>query len=252
MSKTYNILKITILALVVAMTFSFVSAQFAPPPSSNEQAYLVPQSQPTSWSAPGCAAPNCNTPPPVNTGIANQTKLGSLILNANTPDAYRYGLGVFGISQFFDNIEIGTTAKPATVKITDGNQADGKVLTSDANGLASWKMLAGGGTTGISGSFVSGIVSTASSNIFTLPAGSWNLTVTASFNNFTNGSGYPVTLQLDGNTIGTLTPGVDGNSTMFAQASSVSGGSHTLTMNNSTSGGGSRITPLQYMWFAFK
>lgn len=49
------------------------------------------------------------------------------------------------ITNFTDSIGIGTNSPTARlhvngdVKITDGTQGDGKVLTSDANGLASWQ-----------------------------------------------------------------------------------------------------------------
>ena len=49
------------------------------------------------------------------------------------------------IANFTDSIGIGTNSPTARlhvngdVKITDGTQGDGKVLTSDANGLASWQ-----------------------------------------------------------------------------------------------------------------
>ena len=41
---------------------------------------------------------------------------------------------------YLDNIII-STAAPAAVRIVDGNQAAGKVLTSDANGNASWQQI---------------------------------------------------------------------------------------------------------------
>ncbi|MVO09503.1 hypothetical protein GOQ30_10070 [Flavobacterium sp. TP390] len=41
---------------------------------------------------------------------------------------------------YLDNMMI-TTAAPAAVRIVDGNQAAGKVLTSDANGNASWQQI---------------------------------------------------------------------------------------------------------------
>jgi hypothetical protein len=47
------------------------------------------------------------------------------------------------------NLQIGGSAYTGTFKFVDGNQASGKVLTSDANGLANWQPISGltGGTT---------------------------------------------------------------------------------------------------------
>lgn len=53
-------------------------------------------------------------------------------------------LSVAGKVDISDSLGIGTTTPAAkldvigTIKVTDGSQATGKVLTSDANGLASW------------------------------------------------------------------------------------------------------------------
>ena len=43
-------------------------------------------------------------------------------------------------SAYIDNVTI-TTAAPAAMRIVDGNQATGKVLTSDVNGNASWQSI---------------------------------------------------------------------------------------------------------------
>ena len=69
------------------------------------------------------------------TGLASWTTLGSTPWNIS-------GLNIFNTND--GNVGIGTASPTAkldllgTVKITDGTQGAGKVLTSDANGLASW------------------------------------------------------------------------------------------------------------------
>lgn len=78
------------------------------------------------WSNPPGAPPTCNDVnipgcnAPVNVGPATQAKPGLLILNGLTTSVLR---------------------------LTDGNQAAGKVLTSDANGLATWATSTSGGNT---------------------------------------------------------------------------------------------------------
>jgi len=92
------------------------------------------------WIGPTQTPPLGNTPTPVNVGSIAQVKDGGLSLNS---------LAVFGNGYFQDNIGIGTVAPDealhvnGNIKIVDGNQGTGKVLTSDANGVGSW--LAGAG-----------------------------------------------------------------------------------------------------------
>ena len=56
------------------------------------------------------------------------------------------------VMAIFGNLGLGVQSAAAkldvagTVKIADGTQGAGKVLTSDANGLASWQTSTGGGT----------------------------------------------------------------------------------------------------------
>ncbi len=100
------------------------------------------------WTGPSQAAPNGNTPAPLNIGSTVQTKLGSLIINAATPIQNAIGLTVFG-----------------SVTIADGTQGAGKVLTSDDSGNASWQQV-GSSSAGIlgqacgNGEFVKGFDST--------------------------------------------------------------------------------------------
>lgn len=84
------------------------------------------------WSAPTANPPTCPTgspgcDAPLNVGATSQTKLGPLTLNFN--NLLTVGLKVLG-----------------KIQIVDGNQADGKVLTSDASGIASWQTPTGGDT----------------------------------------------------------------------------------------------------------
>lgn len=76
-----------------------------------------------------CGAPGtCNTPAPLNVGLNQQTKLGSLFLNGSTTPLSTALYVMFGTSTFNGHVQI-----------TDGTQGAGKILTSDANGVASWK-----------------------------------------------------------------------------------------------------------------
>jgi hypothetical protein len=83
------------------------------------------------------------------------------------------GSGNLIINETGGNVGIGSTSPTAkldvngTVKITDGSQGSGKVLTSDASGNASWQ------TAAVSaGSFTNmQVYSTAGTSTFTVPAG---------------------------------------------------------------------------------
>jgi hypothetical protein len=81
---------------------------------------------------------------PLNTGSNWQSKAGGLDLN--TSGAYAAGLIVSS-----GNVGIGTASPGAKlevagqVKITGGTPGAGKILTSDASGLATWTTPAGGG-----------------------------------------------------------------------------------------------------------
>jgi hypothetical protein len=93
------------------------------------------------WTAPTDAPPNGNVKPPLNTSNTHQIKDGSLSVNASGIDVY--GLDVLRNIRVMGNIEVGdftnNTGTAGTIRIQDGTQGDGKVLTSDANGFASWK-----------------------------------------------------------------------------------------------------------------
>ena len=78
------------------------------------------------------------------------------ILTDNSSQIKAGALGINGALRGYSNavfdgiVGIGTTTPAAKldligkIKITDGTQGVGKVLTSDANGLASWKTISGG------------------------------------------------------------------------------------------------------------
>lgn len=87
------------------------------------------------WTAPVSSPPSNNTPAPLNVGASGQTKDGGLVLGhtlSNSPT------GCGGGPCIALRIENGK------LKITDGSQAVGKVLTSDATGLATWSDAPGG------------------------------------------------------------------------------------------------------------
>jgi hypothetical protein len=73
------------------------------------------------WTGPGTGVtpPNGNVASPLNVGTSTQTKVGPLVVNYG--DLSSPGLEVLG-----------------GLQIVDGTQGAGKVLTSDANGVASW------------------------------------------------------------------------------------------------------------------
>ena len=92
------------------------------------------------WTPAPSSAPDNNVEAPLNISSANQVKLGGLWVNALgasnglvVPDG-NVGIGTSGIPSGNIKLEV-----VGTVKIAGGNPGVGKVLTSDANGLASWQ-----------------------------------------------------------------------------------------------------------------
>ena len=70
-------------------------------------------------------------------------------LNTNSPQIVMAGGGIgFGTTSPSYPVDIETTINGAGIKINDGNQAAGYVLTSDANGVGTWQAPAGGGGSG--------------------------------------------------------------------------------------------------------
>jgi len=93
------------------------------------------------WTEPGTTPPVGNVPAPLNVGNVAQTKTGELILNT--------GGAPIGLIVDKGNVGIGTTGPGAKldvngqIKIQGGSPGTGKVLTSDAAGLASWQTMTG-------------------------------------------------------------------------------------------------------------
>ena len=90
---------------------------------------------------PTCNPPNCNTPTPINVGIENQQKGGGVFFTSpfggiNVNGAANFGgLTQFNQSTTFNNY-------PAIFKagiVIPTNAGEGRVLTSDSSGNASWK-----------------------------------------------------------------------------------------------------------------
>jgi hypothetical protein len=124
-SKTSNLVKTLILALLLGAGVSYLSAWTGPATSP------LPNTP-----------PNNNVPAPLNVGNSSQSKLGQLFINTSVTSPYAIGLLVFGESVFDSN----TPGQPA-VQINDGTAQPGYVLTStDASGTASWQASTGSGT----------------------------------------------------------------------------------------------------------
>ncbi len=94
------------------------------------------------FTEPSVAPPAGNVPAPLNVGSSGQSKSGGLILNT--------GGAAYGLIVDKGNVGIGTPSPTVKlevagqVKITGGAPGTGKVLTSDASGLASWQTAAAG------------------------------------------------------------------------------------------------------------
>ena len=125
--------KIITLALIIALGIRSIAA-FSNPPGA-------PPACPSGY--PGCDAP-------LNAGPTAQSKAGALTLNASSSGQYPTGLYVFGQTVLDNSI-----ASSSAVKIVDGSQHAGYVLTSDGNGNATWAAPTGGGAS------TGGIVATA-------------------------------------------------------------------------------------------
>ena len=195
--------KIITLALIIALGIRSIAA-FSNPPGA-------PPACPSGY--PGCDAP-------LNAGPTAQSKAGALTLNASSSGQYPTGLYVFGQTVLDNSI-----ASSSAVKIVDGSQHAGYVLTSDGNGNATWAAPTGGGGGG------GGSVVTGTSPTFTLPAGTWTLSVFLAYPNCTDKN---ISLQLDGGTIASRVGFGDqqgcSDSTVSGTVTSLSGGSHTLSI----------------------
>ncbi len=98
------------------------------------------------WQEPTAPPPGDQVPAPINIGDVGQRKHGDLRVEGFRTDSHTW-LATEGGS-----VGIGTTTTDpgaklevaGQIKITGGIPEDGRVLTSDATGLATWEMLAGG------------------------------------------------------------------------------------------------------------
>lgn len=124
-------LGVVIIGVAFGLAIQFVSADWSEPTAA-------PTACPAGF--PGCDAP-------VNVGASTQTKTGNFIANS-------LGAGSLNITS---NANIGGTVTASGLRMTTG-AGEGKVLTSDAGGNASWKPASGGGGGITSISAGSGIV----------------------------------------------------------------------------------------------
>ena len=120
--KLLSSIKIIVIALILAVGIQYIYAQT----NIWISAPGAPTNCPTGY--PGCDAP-------INVSSTTQDKLGSLTVNGSTVAQNPVGLYSWGQS-VFDNT--GGSAVSA-IRIIDGNQNTGKVLTSDVNGNGTWQ-----------------------------------------------------------------------------------------------------------------
>jgi hypothetical protein len=129
-------------AVILGLGIQYASAQWSAAPSN-------PPTCPSSTS--GCNAP-------INVGSSYQSKAGGLALGTTTSQASM--LDVEGIG-YLQSLILGKNSG-STFQYLDGNQAAGKVLTSDANGNASWQV--GVASSSVSGSIGGGCYMVASND----------------------------------------------------------------------------------------
>ena len=122
----------------------------------------------------------------------SSTVTGNLNVSKTSTLTGNVGIGAAAGAQKIYITSGGTSSKPvAAVKIIDGNQADGKVLSSDANGVATWQSLPTTantepwqvqGGTALSTSNTENIYQTGSVAIGSNSAGTYKLQVTGTSN----------------------------------------------------------------------
>lgn len=105
------------------------------------------------WTEPSMSPPGGNASPPINVSGITQTKTGTLqvpmVADPITPTYYIAPGGPVSAS-LYGKVGIGTDNPGAMldvngqIKISGGTPGSGKVLTSDATGLASWQSAASG------------------------------------------------------------------------------------------------------------
>jgi hypothetical protein len=102
------------------------------------------------WTAAPSTPPNGNVDAPINAGSSAQAKSGNLSVGKSTTPLTGLTLDINGVIGSVglvatNNITLGSVSSPATFQYVDSHQAVGKVLTSDANGNASWQTGASSG-----------------------------------------------------------------------------------------------------------
>ena len=146
-------------------------------------------------------------------GITN-TDSNTILLGKRGSDGPKVGIGTYKPGAKLE-INNGTTA--GAVKIVDGTQGAGKVLTSDANGLATWKRQALTLVEGVKGSGISIPPSTGgyiyTGSYITLPPGKYMVSVqnlmTVGFPKYSDGHFWLRTTFSDSNTTFTVTTDID-------------------------------------------
>ncbi len=208
-SKLLASAKIIVLALIVAVGIRSISA-----------AYITPPGTP-----PICPSGYGSCDAALNATAVAQLKTGSLSVNSDGSSVNRVGLYSFG-QTVFDNSSLGGSA----VNIADGKQTAGYVLTSDANGNATWAVPFGVVGSG-AGAVITGTVNSSSTATITLPSGKWNVTVFMAYSNCIDNT---VTMTFDATVIGSRTGYQDpkgcSDSVVSGSANGVTGGSHSLTI----------------------
>ena len=84
-------------------------------------------------SYPTCYPPGCNTDAPINVGSISQAKPAPFAVGTSALNAQGYIFSAINGFSYVKNIIT------KILVINDGTQANNRILTSDANGLASWK-----------------------------------------------------------------------------------------------------------------
>lgn len=121
---------------------------------------IVSASMVVAWSGPTAVAPSGNVAAPVNVGTDDQVKNGGLSLtslavwggsalngsvwaNGDVSIINNHKLSVSGISEYtgdqWVNANVRIIGPGHTLVLQNGTEAVGKVLTSDANGVATWQ-----------------------------------------------------------------------------------------------------------------
>lgn len=120
MKNITNNLKAVLLGIIVAAGVSYAAAG--------------------TFTGPACAPPNCNTDAPLNVGNVNQVKTGRLVIGTADSGAKILIDNVDGPALFAGGLLQSSGAFfTGPVAIRDGSQGVGKILVSDALGIAKWE-----------------------------------------------------------------------------------------------------------------